>query len=969
MKLNFRIDFGYQYLYSRRTYHPTYVWDGGITCRGGEILAAYELEYPNIWYGPVLNPIQKRLATPNWRNSTKRRLAGVRLECDVTEDAVFTFDTAAAKISFTAEDVLKKGRLDFNIGPKYLGCRVMVTLEGYLWYRLPLKDGERAYEPEDFGLPVHTWARTRLAWIRPGESARWEYEVKNVNCDLHEITAHTVIMALPEYSEDDKQPVRGNFPLEILCDGESVLKYNRYLRCHDTYVQLLEDDFKSFTAAPGRHTFELVNRHESLCLGVNRIVMSEAEYRDGDIIIPDWALVGEELCGRIFSKDSHAIDLTSSDGQCISVECKHGFNEFKFTPREPGEIILSSHSDKKVIEAIAAKEEKNPVKVGFDLTAVPHNDDGFLDYILQYTNDTRLANYILVRNFCPTPTPEMWERYGKFFREHNLYAGISTQWEDGEFVRAAGEALNDCGHHEYPGTVYAFDPEPPYASEDMKTASEKYMEHLKLAIDKVHALGAKTAAFGDASGGIRYSYLSGLDFVRAETMVSNTMTLLSNARAAAEALGDGRWGVHIAMQHNYMPYHESHLGMYFLSLLQPWMMGAELIYEEDSLFSVWKEERQAWDDLLAVGKRDMTRSFLKFAKSHPRQGECVRRIGFIEGRYAAPFNGFICGPEQDPHYSVWGKYGSSAPEWEHGQPEKCRQLLNVLMPGASTAPLRQKFDRRRFFFAGTPYGDFDCIPTEAGADYFKKYKLLLHLGWNTMLKEDFEKLADYVRDGGTLLIGIPEFSTHTRRDFLSDMGDMALYKNGDISELCGIKILGKGDTVYSGVWNSEERANMPAPELISIPSDRYGEDGDAFIADIELAGAEICAWDGESGKPLLVRYKLGRGYAYTFTLWAYPGHESLEAFSASWIAKLSEMSRDEIYIDDPSGEVFHTRWEDGDTVILMLLNTDWTEKGNKKSVTLVMPSGKSELDIYERTAVIIKIKDGRAEKEIYGLEY
>ncbi len=966
MRLNFRIDFGYQYLYSRRTYHPTYVWDGSMVCEGGEILRTYSLEYPNIWYGPVLNAKETLLENPNWNIQTKRRLAGLRFECEISEDAVFTFDTASAKLQFSAKDILDKGRLDYNVGPKYLGCRVMITLDGYLWYRLPLKDGERAYEPNELGKPTHTWARTNLAWLMPGESAKWEYEVSDVNCDLHETIIHTVAMAVPVYSSDDKSSVRGDFPLEILCDGKSVLKYNRHYRQHDTYVQLLEDDFKRVTATPGKHCFELRNHHPELCLGINRIIMSEAEYRDGDIIFPDWALVGEELCGRVFAKEASLITLSSSDGQVIDINCEPGFNAFKFAPKKSGMISLCTHTDTKELEVMSAAEEAHPVKVGFDLTAVPHNDDGFLDHVLQYTNDTRLANYILVRNFGDPPTPEMWKRYGQFFREHNIYAGISHQYEDGHFLRAAGEMLNDCGYHEYTGRVYALDPEDGYSSASMDEAMEKHIAHLKGAIDKVHSLGAP-AAFGDASGGIRYSYLAGLDFVRAETMVGNTMTLLSQARPAAESLKDGRWGVHIAMQHNYMPYHENHLGMYFLSLFQPWMMGAELMYEEDSLFSVWKEERQAWDDLLAARKRDMTRAFLKFAKAHPRSGKCVRDIGFIEGRYAAPFNGFICGPEQDPHYSVWGMYGSTAPEWEHCQPEKCRQLLNVLMPGASTAPLRQKYDERRFFFAGTPYGDFDCVPIEASTDYLKNYKLLIHTGWSTATDEDYRKLIDYVKCGGTLLIGITELSTHKKRDFLADMEDLALYNGGDISELCGIKIRGKSGTEYSGVWNAEGKASMPKPKLISEPSDFYGEDGAAFIADTLLCGAECVAWDAENGKPLLVRYNLGDGFVYTFTFWAYPGHERFEELSAAWIERLAKSSRSNVYIEDPSGEVFFTKWENGDETTFMLLNTDWSEKGNIKTVKLITPQRFFDISVEERTAVLAKLADGKFMTEIYKL--
>ena len=87
----------------------------------------------------------------------------------------------------------------------------------------------------------------------------------------------------------------------------------------------------------------------------------------------------------------------------------------------------------------------------------------------------------------------------------------------------------------------------------------------------------------------------------------------------------------------------------------------------------------------------MLRDFYHFIMTHPRQGHSCRPIAFLEGRYAAPFNGFVCGGEQDPHYSVWGQFGRKLPEWGHGQPEKCRQLLDVLMPGCLTHPLRQKY--------------------------------------------------------------------------------------------------------------------------------------------------------------------------------------------------------------------------------------------------------------------------------------
>ena len=49
MKLDFRIDWGYQYLYSRRHYHPVYIWDGSLQCENGTIEKSWQLDYPVIW--------------------------------------------------------------------------------------------------------------------------------------------------------------------------------------------------------------------------------------------------------------------------------------------------------------------------------------------------------------------------------------------------------------------------------------------------------------------------------------------------------------------------------------------------------------------------------------------------------------------------------------------------------------------------------------------------------------------------------------------------------------------------------------------------------------------------------------------------------------------------------------------------------------------------------------------------------
>jgi hypothetical protein len=272
------------------------------------------------------------------------------------------------------------------------------------------------------------------------------------------------------------------------------------------------------------------------------------------------------------------------------------------------------------------------------------------------------------------------------------------------------------------------------------------------------------------------------------------------------------------------------------------------------------------------------------------------------------------------------------------------------MPGASTHPLRQDFNKRRFFFSGTPYGDFDCIPVEANQNYVNGYELLLHLGWNTFILEDYNKLKNYVLSGGVLLTGIPQFSTHVKRDFLLDMNDLALYNGGDLTEFCGIKVLGKG-AEYCGKWDSNLVEEIVEPTLSAIPSDSKDEDGKALLAEVTLCGAEVVAWDYNSKKPLLVRNKFGKGYVYTFTIWAYPGHELFQKFTAFWVQKLSSDTLNDAFVIDQSKEIFWTIRKDKDTTSIFMLNTDWTKKGNVKEVIVFANGISHPVSVKERTLV------------------
>ncbi|MBE6369840.1 MAG: hypothetical protein E7056_06760 [Lentisphaerae bacterium] len=978
MLLDFRIDWGYMYLYSRRHYHPFFEWDGSLECENGQLLKLHQLEYPVIWFGPGQCPREIPLEGNCWKSRTRRGLAGIRVEAEAEENTVFKLHTRSGDFEFTASDILEKGRLVFPVGPKYLGCSVIVTRRHYFWYRPEAAAGERVFEAADMSeLPFHDWMRMPTAWLAPGAKVSLPLTVAADQHDYNETLLHIAAMAGAPggYTPGAETVFHDDFTINIYADGVLASSVTHFFREHDTFMQMLEDVWARFQLSEGEHIITLENTHPQGYLLLNRVSFRRCGYDHCQLSLPHWAIVNEEFIGKVFAAYPDTINIVCPH-KVITLEAVQGWNEFRCTLEHAGcQVEFSANGRKGLIcEVYDLPSENIPVAVGYDMTIVPHDDNGFMDWLLDYTSRTQLANLVVFRSFyyapdsygagnraCRPLREDLLEKWSRFCKDHHIWVEAATDFESGVFTRGAGEYLHCVGRHEYPGAVYAFDPKEPYISQDMREACQNYVKYLANEVTKAHQSGAR-AAFGDASGGHRYCYMAGADFVRSETMVPHTMHLCSQARPAAEALGCGEWGVHIAIHHPRQPFFETHLGEYYLSLFQPWMMGANVIYEEDSLFLLFKEERQSWDDMLTKGKRDMTRDFYKFVKTHPRSGKCVRNIAFLEGRYAAPFNGFICDSEQTPDYSVWGMFGNPAAEWGHRQPEKCRQLLDVLMPGANTQPLRQQYDKRRFFFSGTPYGDFDEVPVESASEYFEQYKLLLNLGWNTFESADWEKLENFVRKGGVLLTGIPQFSTHVKRDFLRDFDDLALWNHGDLAAAAGFRVKGRG-AKFSGQWNCKEKAFKLVPELSSAPSCDINEDDEGFVAAIELAGAEVVVYDSSSAEPLLVRYKLGKGWVYTLTFWAYPGHEKFQRLSAAVIAALAKAARPEYYLEDPSKELFWTLWQqtsDNAQALLMILNTDWTSKNNTKKAVVHAPDWSFELEVTERKACFVRFYQDKA---------
>ncbi len=996
IEFDFRIEWGFRMVYARRMYHDIFDWSGKIDCSdSGADYRIYSLHYPPCMWGVVYEPDAETEETSHYFHSVLRRdIGGIRVAGKCAGNSVFSLCNRYGRFDFTLRELLEKGRIIFPVGPKYGFYSIIVTRKDFEYFVLPPRENELRSDPRDWHLPEKKTARrAKMYTLAPGQELRLPLTVppRRRNNSKLEVLCHFTGMPLldldsPLPPPEPEKPERrmdyyhintpgipedvcsGVLTFELGFEGEKKYRKKHYFRFHDFEIQLREDVWCRIPAEPGEKVFILKNPDTYFPFHLTTVAWEFEERTDMELQLPRWAKTGETVFGRFYLFEPRQIEVfhgATEEKFCLDGQA--GWNELAITPCGRGmknyPVKISDASGKSVSgvipETYTLPREKFPLMVGADLTTVPHDDLGDMDYVLDYMVRTQLGNTVLFRSFHPFPLSEFQppeeclKRWGKFCREHGIFVQSVNCHRSGALAGEAKEYMHNSGFHEYSGLVYAIDPQPGEAgAKSMVEAEQRF-------IDYIHADAVKDAGvrgrvgYGDASGAARYLFKGGAEFLRAETMVGHTSMLCSLVRSASEVFGRGDWGVHIAIQHAFQPYDlEKHLSLYYLSLAIPWAMGCNDIYEEDSLFMVFKERLQCWRDAVPELKRNMTREFFHFASLHPRSGHLNNAIGVIEGRYQAPFNGFICGPEQTPSYSVWGGCGSEDPAWGHLQPEKGRHLLDVLSPGAAALPLMQDPSKRRFFFSGTPYGDFDLVPVEADNEYFSRYKLLLNPGWHTSNQEDLSKIREFVRRGGTYFAGLPEYSRHTRRDFLLEMTDLNLENDGDLTEFCGLRVLGRSAVFFSGRTTPE----LPAPETSRRYSFSADEDGECFFADLTLEpDVEIILRDRANGRPLLVRRRYGAGMVYTLCVYAYPGHEKLSRVMAGVIAMLARENRNEIYVENQDDEIFWNTRQDEFGHTVMLLNTDWTAKGNIRKCTLFSGAARADIAVTEGKISILKV--------------
>ena len=299
-----------------------------------------------------------------------------------------------------------------------------------------------------------------------------------------------------------------------------------------------------------------------------------------------------------------------------------------------------------------------------------------------------------------------------------------------------------------------------------------------------------------------------------------------------------------------------------------WGTAKQMMKEQPETMKSYLEEarkffpRLNYESPVCRQYRKVISEFWDYVKANGTPaGQPESVIALIKGNYD------LSNATWNPNYAVGGMFpiADKNPSWYHSVPERGMQAaLKVFYPcdDALTAP------HRNIQISGTPYGQvdmisfaFDMIDPEFLA---KQYKAIMFTGWNTCSKKQYEILKKYVELGGTLFTSIAQLSTNETRNF--DYGLDEIVNGGDLSELCGFKVTGKGDRLW---WAT---APIGQDKLGFTFPRRYGclcqPLAKLEITDPEL---EILSCDDEVERPVVTLHKYGKGKVYTMTTWSYPG--------------------------------------------------------------------------------------------------
>lgn len=507
-----------------------------------------------------------------------------------------------------------------------------------------------------------------------------------------------------------------------------------------------------------------------------------------------------------------------------------------------------------------------------------------------------------------------------------------------------GEMFGEIGSEKAAKDKGYFNPgrgTPSVRAENMREARQNFVNCVKEMTDYNKSLGLDKSLIVEATAVMPYTLEGGITIPVLEVLPGNPENLIPFTRGAAIAYKRKMWGGFVAHEWYGGYRHEDALKIKRLNLTYKYMYmsGANLAFLESGnteLLSFGYE--YDYDSELCKYYRKVIEDFHAFAKENPRPA-CgpYTKVAFIFGEDDG-YPEFMGG-------SVWEQYDRE--EWGKGAPERSWRILSEVYRSADWHdPL--SFAGGGLDLGHAPaYGTFDVIPASAPLDVIKNYSYLIFVGHNTMSKELYEKLTDYVRCGGILLSSVAHLSENPCRNAKD-----GYVNGGDFSELFGCKMTGQVRKNHGLKFDAHSDVpSMLYPGTLNYVADTIFTEGYADYAVLTPTTAKVRAElysgfdsDRKENLPVVLENKLGEGYAILLSYTDYPGHPAVYPVYKNIVKSLLLASHAECDLKVTGSDKvrFSLLYDEDGKEKLYLLNTAYDDpscvtvryKGKKISVTL-----------------------------------
>lgn len=498
---------------------------------------------------------------------------------------------------------------------------------------------------------------------------------------------------------------------------------------------------------------------------------------------------------------------------------------------------------------------------------------------------------------------------------------------------------------------------------DLKERLDAYLSYFKGRMDEVRLPGHRLVTFDSAAGLCGHYYRAGLDCYIAEVGPACNCVEEACGRGAATAFG-APWGTATAMhwycgQGAQYAYDDARVRFAFLNMLSSYLAGARQILWEGGVFDnlpvynyilseeSWRDYGRRYYDVELVNMRASFGKTLDFHRAHQLSSPKVR-FAMLRGTNDV-FDGTF-GDNVSAHGDM-----SMARSWS---------LLKVFLPHVNWGRRGTDHGRKhRRWYSGTPYGQVDVLPAEADQEHYDKYQFIALASWNTMTDEMYRKLVEYVRSGGTLFMSLPQLATDTVQSL-----EWTFYNDGDVSELCGIKVHDIGGRIEKVSFNTRAfRDHLPEEMVLSERNNLFTSDFDEtyavfsqdvtyFAGKIDVSSAEVLA-ESQRGEPVLLRNDVGEGEVYLLNSYHYQGRGRMLDLAEGIMKTLVEKQDRSILVEDPHNLISWFEYPSEDFTRYFFLNTEWTVESGIVSVTVTIDRDEFDIHVPEGRPVQL-VSDG-----------